>query len=100
MKTKNAFTVVELILVIVVLVVVVFLALPRWTTSHDNANIAVCANNLKYIGISLHDYYLSKGRKRYYPHYSVKDGETYVMGSKHHPANSAGRVNLLPSAKL
>lgn len=66
-KLMKGFTLIELLVVITIIGVLGALLLPAVFGAQEKANISVCANNLKNIGIAVQSYYSSKGRNRHYP---------------------------------
>ncbi len=57
MRTRRAFTLIELLVVISIIAVLIALLLPAVQAAREAARRASCVNNLKQIGIALHNYH-------------------------------------------
>ncbi len=65
-KPRNAFTLVELLVVIAIIGILVGLLLPAVQAAREAARRIQCANNIRQMGIALHNNY--EGVYRVFPH--------------------------------
>src|SRR4029077_18917949 len=61
MKLRRAFTLIELLVVIAIISVLIALLLPAVQAAREAARRASCVNNLKQLGIALHNYHDTMG---------------------------------------
>ena len=99
MKSRTGFTLIELLVVLAIIAVLVALLLPAVQQAREAARRSSCKNNLKQIGLALHNHHDVHGS--FPPGYLCYDesGNRYRAGGWQHGQNELGFnwiCNLLP----
>jgi prepilin-type N-terminal cleavage/methylation domain-containing protein/prepilin-type processing-associated H-X9-DG protein len=79
MRSRRGFTLIELLVVIAIIAVLIALLLPAVQAAREAARRAQCVNNLKQLGLGLHNYHSSNN--------------TFPMGVTQSPINGPGDIN-------
>ena len=83
-RSRRAFTLIELLVVIAIIAVLIALLLPAVQAARESARRAQCVNNLKQIGLGLHNYH---GTHNVFP-----------LGASKNPKNFPGDSDLIWSS--
>ncbi|HVW01537.1 MAG TPA: DUF1559 domain-containing protein [Planctomycetaceae bacterium] len=90
-RTRLGFTLIELLVVIAIIAVLIALLLPAVQQAREAARRSQCKNNLKQIGLALHNYH---DTMKCFPYATANTGQ--CMGSGQTVTNHTGWLYLLP----
>jgi len=93
-RSRRGFTLIELLVVIAIIAILIALLLPAVQQAREAARRTQCRNNLKQIGLALHNYHEQFSM---FPVYVVRKGQC-PLGSKgwHQSSGFSWRVLILP----
>jgi len=93
---KRGFTLIELLVVIAIIAILIALLLPAVQQAREAARRSQCKNNMKQIGLALHNYH---GTHRIFPSIRMLDLKQYAgscTAGWQRPGGFSWRVMLLP----
>src|SRR5262245_39729479 len=97
-RNRRGFTLIELLVVIAIIAVLIALLLPAVQMARESARRTQCRNNLKQMGLALHNYH---DVYNFFPNGNmswrwIASGTTYAPAGSHLNGNFAPQVSMLP----
>lgn len=99
-KKSSGFTLVELLVVIAIIAVLVGLLMPAVQSARESARRSACANNIKQLGLALHQYAASNGRLPFGDNYVSGPNAPSAVGSLNGVTERTWMIELLPFIEM
>lgn len=93
LASRRGFTLIELLVVIAIIALLIALLLPAVQQARESARRSSCTNNLKQVGLALHNYYEATGT---FPPLTIAKGQCTSGVAGPFTLNASGWTMLLP----